>query len=406
MKKKILTITAAAVFAMSTLAGCGAKPAAENKPAASNAPAGTTAADAGGTIKIGTNFEMTGGQASFGNSSIKGVRLAVKEINAAGGVLGKKLEVVEADNASKSEEATRAAQKLISNDKVVALIGPVTSTNTLGAVPVAQEKKIPLITTSATNPKITVDERTNKVYDFVFRACFIDPFQGRVMADFATKELKAQTTAIFSDTSSDYSKGLLKFYKETFTKNGGKVVSEESYQQKDTDFKAVLTRIKEKNPDVIYVPGYYEEVGKIIKQARELGIKSPIMGGDGWDSPKLVEIAGKEALANTFMSNHYAPDDKSPEIQSFVAAFKKEYNNETPDGLAALGYDAVKMLADALKRAGATDSEKLKTALAATKDLKLATGTISLNETHDPVKSAVVLEYKDGAQVFRAKVNP
>lgn len=405
MKKKMFPVAVAAVLAASALTGCGSK---AGGPTAANAPAASAAAggEAGGAIKIGANFEITGGQASFGNSALKGARLAVKEINATGGVLGKKLEIVEADNASKSEESTRATQKLISSDKVVALIGPTTSTNTLGAVPVAQEKKIPLIATAATNPKVTVDERTNKVNDYIFRACFIDPFQGKVMADFATKELKAQTTAIFSDTSSDYSKGLLKFYKETFVKNGGKVVSEESYQQKDTDFKAVLTRMKEKNPDAIYVPGYYEEVGKIVKQAREMGINVPIMGGDGWDSPKLVEIAGKEALNNTFMSNHYAPDDKSPEIQSFVEAFRKEYNNETPDGMAVLGYDAVKMLADALKRAGTTESEKLKNALASTKDLKLATGAITLNETHDPVKSAVVLEYKDGAQVFRAKVNP
>lgn len=388
MKKKMITVAAVMTLAFSSLIGCSTK-----------------SGGSGDTIKVGTNFEMTGGQASFGSSSMKGVELAVKEINAAGGVLGKKIELVKMDNASKPEESTRAAQKL-AGDKVVALIGPVTSTNTLAAVPVAQEKKIPLITTSATNPKVTVDERTSKVFDYIFRACFIDPFQGKVMADFSTKDLKAMNAAVYIDNSSDYSKGLAKFFKETYTKNGGKIVAEESYQQKDTDFKAVLTRIKEKNPNVLYVPGYYEEVGKIIKQAREMGLNIPIMGGDGWDSPQLVEIAGKANLANTYMSNHYAADDTSADIKTFVDAFKKEYKDEVPDGLAALGYDAVKMLADAIKRAGAADSEKIKTALAGTKDLKLATGTISLNETHDPVKSAVVVEFKDGKQVFKAKVNP
>lgn len=404
MKKSWLAAAAALALTIAPLAGCGSK--AEETTATATTGASAAPAASGGTIKIGANFELTGGQASFGNSSMKGVTLAVKEINAAGGVLGKQLEVVSADNASKSEESTRAAQKLISNDKVVAMVGPVTSTNTLGAVPVAQEKKIPLITTSATNPKVTVDERSGKVNDYIFRTCFIDPFQGKVGADFATKELGAKTAAIYVDTSSDYSKGLQKFFKETFTKNGGTIVSEESYQQKDTDFKAVLTRIKEKNPDFIYVPGYYEEVGKIVKQAREMGITAPIMGGDGWDSPQLLEIAGKDALNNTFMSNHYAADDTSAEIVKFVTDYKAANNNETPDALAALGYDAVKLLADAIKRANSAEPEKIKDALAATKDVKLATGVVSMNESHDPVKSAVVLEFKDGKQVFKAKVNP
>ncbi|ANE45037.1 ethanolamine utilization protein EutJ [Paenibacillus swuensis] len=407
MNKKMTGILASCVLALGVLAGC-------NSGDGNNGNGGTNA-NAGGNngggasaevIKVGTNFEMTGGQASFGNSSMKGVKLAVKEINDAGGIDGKMIELVEADNASKPEESTRVAQKLISNDNVVALIGPVTSTNTLGAVPVAMEKKIPLITTSATNPKVTVDERTNKVNEWIFRACFIDPFQGKVMADFSLNDLKAKTAAMYIDTSSDYSKGLQKFFQETFTAGGGTIVSDESYQQKDTDFKAVLTRMKEKSPDVIYVPGYYEEVGKIIKQAREMGITVPILGGDGWDSPQLVEIAGAEALKNTFMSNHYAADDKSDEIVSFIDAFKKANADEVPDGLAALGYDSVKLLADAIKRAGSTDAEKLKEALAGTKDLKLATGVITLNETHDPVKSAVVLEFVDGKQTFKTKVNP
>ncbi|MEK5058574.1 ABC transporter substrate-binding protein [Paenibacillus shunpengii] len=359
-----------------------------------------------GTIKIGTNYEMTGGQSTFGNSSVKGIRLAVEEINAAGGVLGKQLELVEADNASKPEESTRAAQKLITSDKVVALLGPSTSTNTLGAVPIAMEKQIPMITSSATNSKITVDERTGKVNDWIFRTCFIDPFQGQVMASFAKDELNAATAVIYTDTTSDYSKGLQASFKETFTAAGGEIVAEESYAQKDSDFKAVLTRIKDKNPDVIYLPGYYEEVGKIVKQAREIGITVPFLGGDGWDSPELVKIAGEDPLNNTYISNHYSSEDTAPEVKSFVDAYKKANGDEAPDGFAALGYDTVKLLADALTRAGSTEPEKVRDALASTTDLQLATGTVTLNEFHDPVKSAAVLEYVDGKQTFVTKVNP
>ncbi|MEO3945678.1 ABC transporter substrate-binding protein [Gorillibacterium sp. CAU 1737] len=389
MKAGKMTILAAALVLAISSTGCGNKKASDS-----------------GDILIGANFEMTGGVASFGNSALNGVKLAVKQINENGGLLGgRKLKVLEADNASKADEATRAAQKLIA-DGAIALVGPVTTGNTMGAVPVAQEKKIPMIAPTATAVKVTVDERSSKVYDYIFRACFIDPFQGQVMADFALNELKIKNAAIYVNSSSDYSKGLQKFFKETFTKGGGTIVAEESFQEKDTDFKAVLTLLKSKNPEAIYVPGYYEEVGKIVKQARELGITVPIMGGDGWDSPKTVEIAGKEALNNTFFSNHYAPDDTSKEIQDFVTSYKKEYGDQTPDALAALGFDSVKLLADAITRAESTDPNKLKDALAATKDLKLATGSVTLNATHDPVKSAVVLEFVDGVQKFKAKIDP
>lgn len=395
--RKIGAILLSVLLAGGLLAGCG------NNADNTTAEGGNTG---GGTIKIGADLEITGGQASFGDSALKGAKLAVKEINDAGGVLGKKLELIEADNASKSEEATRAAQKLITTNKVVAIIGATTSTNTLGIVPVVQEKGIPLVSSSATNPKVTVDERTGDLNEWVFRASFIDPFQGEVMANFAKDTLNAKTAVIYTDASSDYSKGLQTFFKATFTKNGGSIISEESYQQKDSDFKAVLTRIKESNPDVIYLPGYYEEVGKIVKQAREMGITVPFMGGDGWDSPQLAEIAGTEALNNTYMSNHYSPEDSSPEVKSFVDAFKSANGDLVPDGMAALGYDAVKLVADAIKHANSTDPEKLKEALAATKDLQLATGKITMNDTHDPVKAAVVLKFVGGVQTFEAKVNP
>ncbi|WP_405108085.1 ABC transporter substrate-binding protein [Paenibacillus sp. FSL K6-1217] len=397
--KKIGAMILSAVLTAVLASGCGNST--ENS--GNSASGGNTA---GGTIKIGADLELTGGQVSFGDSASKGAKLAVDQINAAGGVLGKQLELVIADNASKSEEATQAAQKLITNDKVVTIIGATTSTNTLGIVPVATEKKIPLVSVGATNPKVTVDERSGNVNEYVFRAAFIDPFQGEVMANFALDSLKSKTAVIYTDTSSDYSKGLQKFFEETFKAKGGEVLSQESYQQKDSDFKAVLTRIKAANPDVIYLPGYYEEVGKIVKQAREMGITVPFLGGDGWDSPQLAEIAGAKALENTFMSNHYSPEDTAPEVTSFVDAYKAANGGAVPDGMAALGYDALKLVADAITRAGEADPAKITEALAATKDLQLATGLITFNDKHDPVKAAVVLKFVDGKQTFETKVNP
>ena len=390
-KKKWWSLTSLAVAATmlaGLAAGCGG----------GSAPA----ADAK-EIKIGGNFELTGGVATFGQSTSNGAKLAFKEINAAGGLLGKQIVYITADNKSEPSESTNAMTKLINQDKVVAVLGAVASTNTLAAVQVANDNKVPLITPTSTNPKVTFDN--GKVRDFVFRSCFIDPFQGTVMANFSTKSLNAKTAAIFTDNSSDYSKGLTEVFEQTFTKLGGKVVAKEAFLQKDQDFKATLTKLKAANADVIYIPAYYEEVGRIVKQARELGINTPLLGTDGWDSPKLVEIAGAASLNNGFFSNHYSPEDKDPKVVKFVEAYKKEYN-QTPDALAALGYDAAYLLADAIKRAGAADPIKIKDALAATKNLQLVSGVITLDEKHDPVKSAVIIEMKDGKQVFKEKVNP
>ncbi|WP_339061284.1 ABC transporter substrate-binding protein [Tepidibacillus marianensis] len=390
MKRWMVFLTILAMVA-SILSGCGGSQ--------------TTSSSEAKTIKIGADLELSGGVAAFGSSARDGAKLAVEEINAAGGVLGKQLELVVADNASKPEESTRSIQKLISEDKVVAVVGAATSGNTLAASTVAMEKKVPIITPSGTATKVTVDERTGKVHDYVFRTCFIDPFQGTVMGNFAAKELQAKTAAIYIDSSSDYSKGLAKSFEDQFKKNGGQIVTQESYQQKDNDFKAVLTRIKDKNPDVIYVPGYYEEVGKIVKQGREMGITVPFLGGDGWDAPQMFDIAGKEALNNTFFSNHYSSEDTSPEVQKFVGSFKEKYN-KVPDGFAVLGYDSVQLIAKAIKDAGSAEPTKIKDALAKIKDFKATSGTITYNATHDPIKSAVIIEYKDGKQSFKTKVNP
>jgi len=354
-------------------------------------------------INVGGNFEMTGGVATFGQSSANGANLAFKQINAAGGVLGKQINFVIADNKSEPAESTNAMTKLISEDKVVAILGAVASSNTLAASQVSEDSKIPFITPTSTNPKVTFDN--GKVKPYAFRSCFIDPFQGTVMANFASRTLKAKTAAIYIDNSSDYSKGLAEFFEKAFVANGGTIVSKEAFLQKDQDFKATLTKIKATNPDVIYVPGYYQEVGLIVKQARALDITVPMMGGDGWDSPKLVEIAGAAALNNGYFSNHYSPEDKDAKVQKFVADYKAEYG-QVPDALAALGYDAALMLVDAIKRANSDDPQKITDALAQTKDLAVVTGTLTLNDRHDPVKSAVVIEMKDGKQVFKEKVNP
>lgn len=389
--KKHFVLVLAVLMSLSLVAGCGggekAKPAAVSN-----------------EIKIGANFELTGGVANFGKQTLNGIQMAVKEVNAAGGVLGgKKIVVVVADNKSEPAEATNAITKLITQDKVVAVLGPVTSTNVLATVQVAQDNKIPVLTATGTNEKITVDN--GKVRPFAFRACFIDPFQGRVMANYAAKTVKAKTAVIYVDSSSDYSKGLSQSFEATFTQNGGKIVGKEAFLAKDQDFKATLTKIKAMNAEVVFIPAYYEEVGKIVKQARELGITIPLLGTDGWDDPKVVEIAGAAALNNTYFSNHYSSQDKDPNVVKFVEAYKKEYNQE-PSALAALGYDSGLMIIDAIKRAGAADSVKIKDALEQTKNLQVSTGILTIDSNHNPVKSAVVIEMKDGKQSFKEKVNP
>ncbi|MBP2655916.1 MAG: hypothetical protein H6Q73_3485 [Firmicutes bacterium] len=384
MLQKRLKLLAMGVMAMMLAGGCGGQ---------SNSS----------EIRIGANMELTGGVASFGQAAFNGIKLAVKEVNANGGVLGKQLVLASADNKGEASEAVNAMTKLISQDKVKAVLGPIVSSDVIAAYKVAEENKVSVITPTGTSAAITM--AGGKVQDYAFRACFIDPFQGIVMANFATKSLNAKTAAIYIDNSSDYAKGLAENFEKAFIANGGKIVSSEAYLSKDQDFKSTLTKIKATNPDVIFIPGYYQEVGLIVKQAREMGINGVLLGGDGWEAPQLVEIAGAAALNNCYYSNHYSPEDKDPMSVHFVEAYQKEYNQQ-PDSFAALGYDSVMMLVDAIKRANSDDSVKIKEALAATRNLQGVSGIISLNAQHDPVKSAVVLELKDGKRVFREKVNP
>lgn len=388
MRKKGFRFAAtvvAALLAGAVLAGCGDRAANE--------------------VKIGVLNEMTGGNATMGNSSANGAKLAIKEANAKGGLLGKQIQAVIADNKSEPSEAANAMTKLATQDKVVAVTGMFASSNAIAASSVAESVKVPFLAVGATNPKVTVDEKSGKVKEYTFRVCFIDPFQGTVGANFVFNTLKLTKAVILVDNSSDYSKGLSAFFKESFTKGGGSILAEEAYLQKDQDFKTILTKVKALNPDVLYVPGYYEEVGKIVKQARELGITGPIIGGDGWDSPKLVEIGTAAALNNTYFTNHYSVDDTSADSQAFVEAYKKEYGL-VPDALAVLGYDAANVLIDAIKRANSLEPAKIREALAATKDYPAVTGATTLNATHDAVKNAVIIEMKDGKQVYKATVKP
>lgn len=388
MRKKVCKLSALLMVVLlmaSVMAGCGG-------PASND-------------IKIGLLNEMTGSNATMGTSAANGAKMAIKEANAKGGVLGKQVQAVVGDNKSEPSESANAMTKLATQDRVVAVTGVFSSSNAIAASSVAEGSKVPFLAVGATNPKVTVDEKSGKVKEYTFRVCFIDPFQGTVGANFVLDTLKLKKAAILVDNSSDYSKGLLAFFKEAFTKGGGAIVMEEAYLQKDQDFKAILTKVKAANPEVIYIPGYYEEVGKIVKQARELGITVPVVGGDGWDSPKLVEVAGAAALNNTYFTNHYSVDDTSPVSQAFVEAYKKEYG-QAPDAMAVLGYDAANILIDAIKRANSAEPGKIREALSMTKDYPAITGATTLNATHDAVKSAVIIEMKEGKQMFKATVKP
>jgi branched-chain amino acid transport system substrate-binding protein len=375
MKQPRIPLLLSALACLAVLAGCG--------------KAGDGAPAAAATIKVGEFASLTGKEATFGQSSHKGTLLAVEELNAAGGLLGKQIEFIYEDNRSTPGESATIAKKLITRDKVVAILGEVASGRSLEAAPIAQANKVPMISPSSTNPKVT------ETGDYIFRVCFTDPFQGRLLAEFAKRTLKAQKVAIVSDVSAPYSMGLAQYFREPFVANGGQVVSEQKYTGGDKDFKAQLTVIKNSSPDAVLVPGYYTDAGLIVAQARQLGIKAPLFGGDGWEAPELLQIAGA-ALEGTYYSTHFSADNSDPLVQKFVAAYKAKHNGETPDAMAALGYDSVMVLADAIRRAGTTDGPKLRDALAATKDFPGASGATTLDAQRNASKAAVIMTVKDG----------
>jgi len=388
MNKK-LTFAATAILSL-VLFGC---------PPKTNETVTTGTGGTEGEIVVGEYGSLTGGQATFGTSTHNGIMLAMDELNSAGGVNGRKFRVVTEDDQSKSEEAANAVSKLISQNNVVAVLGEVASSSSLAAAPICQANKRPMITPSSTNEKVT------QVGDYIFRMCFIDPYQGEAMANYVTRQLNVKTAALLIDNKSDYSTGLAANFKKTFVASGGRITVEQSYAQGDSDFRSQLTSIKNSNPGVIFVPGYYTDIGQIAIQARDLGMKMPLAGGDGWESPLLIEIGGK-ALEGSFYSNHYHVDDPSPAVREFVQKYEQRFGAK-PDSLAALGYDSARVLADAIKRAGTTDGPALRDAIAATKDFPGVTGVITLGPDRNPIgKKLVVLQIKDGQLVLKDVVDP
>lgn len=367
---------------------------------ASGTSTGTGAA--GEVVLIGHYGSLTGSEATFGKSTDNGIKLAVKEINATGGVsvggTKRQVRLISEDTEGKPEKAGTVVTKLITKDKVTAVLGEVASSVSLQGAPVCQEYGVPMITPSSTNPDVT------KVGDMIFRVCFIDPFQGSACATFAKNDLKVSKVAVLFDQAAAYSVGLKDEFNKAFKGLGGQIVSEQAYTKGASDFNAQLTRIRESSPEAIFIPGYYSDVANIALQARKLGMKMPLLGGDGWDSEELAKNAG-DAIEGCFYSNHYAPDQPTPEIQTFVKKYQADFGG-VPDGLAALGYDAANILFSAMSRAKSLKGADLREAIGATKDFKAVTGTITLNKDRDAVKPVVIVERKGGKWMYRAVIAP
>src|SRR5882724_5667329 len=352
----------------------------------------------GDKVKVGVFMSMTGDTANFGISSVNGIKMATDEANAAGGINGKQIELDVQDDRSDPSEAATIVTKFVTQDSVHAILGEVASSRSIAAAPIAQNAKIPMLTPSSTNPEVT------KKGNFIFRSCFIDPVQGAAIAQFAARTLGAKRAAIMVDRKNDYSTGLESVITATFTKMGGQMVAVQSYQEGDQDFNAQLTSLKGANPEVIFVPGYYNDVGLIAKQARDKGITVPLLGGDGWDSAQLYAIGGT-ALNGSYFSNHYSPYDTDPKVQKFVNDYKARYG-AVPDALAATAYDAANIMFDAIKRANSLDGTAIRDALAATKDFPGVTGNVTFNENRDAVKPIVMIEIKPGGlYAVRERVN-
>jgi branched-chain amino acid transport system substrate-binding protein len=350
-------------------------------------------------IKIGYFGDLTGPTFNFGQSAINGVLMVADEVNQAGGIKGRRIDVVIEDDRGSPEEAARKTAKLIDQDKVIAIIAGGTSGNSRAAAPKAQSSHVPFISPSSTDPAVT------QTGDYIFRACFVDTFQGEVMASFAANTLKAQKAAILFDFNSPYGRGLTDYFELSFAKLGGRIVSKQSYTQGDADFKGQLSSIRATEPDVIYIPGYYGDVALIAKQARMIGLTQPLLGADGWDAPELWQLGG-DALNGSYISTHYSVDDPSPAIQKFVQAYKQRYGNLLPDAHAALAYDASRLLIDAITRAGSTDGAKIREALAQTKNFTGVTGIINIDADRNAVKPAVVLKLLDLKFIYQETIQP
>lgn len=358
---------------------------------------GNTHDTGSGPIKVGHFGSLTGPQATFGQSTSQGIRLAIEEFNSAGGLNGRPIQLIEYDTKGDAREAGLVVTRLVNSDRVVAVLGEVASSLSLAGAPVAQQAGVPMISPSSTNPRVT------EVGDMIFRVCFIDPFQGEVCAKFA-RERGVNAVAILYDQSQAYSAGLAVEFEKAFTRLGGRITSRQTYNEGDQDFTAQLTAIRAGSPGMIFIPGYYTDVANIAIQARKLGMTMPLLGGDGWDSVKLAEIGGS-AVEGSYYSNHYTVDDPSPVIQEFIRKYQAKFG-QVPDGLAALGYDAARLLFDAMGRARSLKGADLRDAIAATREFRGVTGTISINEKRDAVKPAVIVEMRGGQPRYVATVNP
>jgi len=356
----------------------------------------------GKEIKIGLITPLSGDVKTFGESVKNAFEIAGEEANAKGGVAGRRIIPVIVDDRNDPTEASNAANLLINQHRVKAIVGSVTSKTTIPASDIAQSNRIPTITPTATNPKVTVADGKRK--DYVFRACYTDSFQGTVMAKFAREKLAARTAAVLYDTSNDYSKGIAEVFRDYFTRMGGEVVAYESYGKDDVDFSALITKVKAANPDVLFLPDYYNKVGLIAKQAKEKELKATLIGPDGWDSPELVKVAG-EAIEGGYFSNHYSPEDTRPEVGNWVRKYREKFG-QTPDALGTLAYDATNMLLEAIREAGSDDPGKIRDALASLKGFEGVTGKFTMDENGDPIKSAVIIQIRDGKQKFLQVVNP
>ncbi|MBV7274819.1 ABC transporter substrate-binding protein [Clostridium thailandense] len=379
MNKKLMALLLGVAMVTTVFTGCGQKKAADS-----------------GEIKIGVVLPLTGDIAAMGQSAKNAISLLDEQVNGKGGVLGKKVKFIIEDDENKPANSANVAQKLITED-VVGIIGSYSSKCSIAMAPVVNAAKIPMITGTSTNPKVT------EAGEYIFRSCFIDPFQGTVIAKFAIGDLKAKTAAVLFDNGNDYSKGLSEFFQAEFKKEGGQVVDAETYANGDQDFNAQLTKIKALNPDILVLPDMYSNVGLITKQARAVGIKATFLGGDGWDSPDLFKIGG-DSVNGSYFTNHFSPDDTSPEVVEYNKAYKAKFNT-TPDATSGLVYDAGKILITAIEKAGSADPEKIKDTMKGL-TVQVVSGKVSFDEKRNPVKSAVIIKVEDGKQKFVKKVNP
>ena len=382
MRRSLILLVLAAVLAQSCQ---GSRDERQTPAAASDIPVGVYAA-------------LTGDQASFGQATVSGVKLAADEINAAGGVLGRKIRLVIEDDQGRPEEAASVVTKMITSDNVIAVIGENSSSQSLAAAPICQASQVPMISPSSTNPNVT------KKGDYIFRVCFTDPYQGKALAAFVRNTLKVSTAAVLKDNKNDYSVGLAEFFTTEFAALGGKVVVEQAYAGGDTDFRPQLTKIRSAKPEVLFLPGFYTDVGQIAIQARDLGITQPLVGGDGWDSPTVIEIGGK-SVDGSYFSDHYFVGDPQPRVQRFVSDIVKR-NGKPPEANAALGYDALYIFANAAKKAGSLDRKAIRDNIAVTKDYDGVSGKITMGPDRDPIKPVAMIKIEGGKMQFAGWITP